>query len=40
MHWIMKLLQHIMCITLKKNWISGDMEIGHYEPSSNPVQYN
>ncbi|MPC84435.1 hypothetical protein E2C01_079172 [Portunus trituberculatus] len=35
----MKLLQHIMCITLK-NWINGDMETGHYEPHLNPVQYN
>ncbi|MPC19678.1 hypothetical protein E2C01_012604 [Portunus trituberculatus] len=36
----MKLLQHIMSITLKKNWINGDMEKGHYKPCSNPVQYN
>ncbi|MPC94293.1 hypothetical protein E2C01_089456 [Portunus trituberculatus] len=40
MHWIMKLLQHMMCITLRKNEINGDMETGHYEPRSSPVQYN
>ncbi|MPD03463.1 hypothetical protein E2C01_099104 [Portunus trituberculatus] len=40
MHWIIKLLQHIMCITLGKNLINGDMETRHYEPCSNPVQYN
>ncbi|MPC98436.1 hypothetical protein E2C01_093807 [Portunus trituberculatus] len=27
-----------MCITLKKNWINGDMETGHYEPLSNPAK--
>ncbi|MPC34803.1 hypothetical protein E2C01_028203 [Portunus trituberculatus] len=29
----------MMCITLKKNWINGDMETGHYETCLNPVQY-
>ncbi|MPC13971.1 hypothetical protein E2C01_006723 [Portunus trituberculatus] len=32
----MKLLQHMMCITLKKNWINGDMETGHYESPLKP----
>ncbi|MPC79795.1 hypothetical protein E2C01_074341 [Portunus trituberculatus] len=36
----MKLLQHIMCITLKKKWTNGDMETGHFESCSNFVQYN
>ncbi|MPC84266.1 hypothetical protein E2C01_078998 [Portunus trituberculatus] len=24
----------------EENWINGDMETGHHEPHSNPVQYN
>ncbi|MPC51180.1 hypothetical protein E2C01_045021 [Portunus trituberculatus] len=36
----MKLLQHIMCITLRKNKVNGDMETGHYEPRLSPEQYN
>ncbi|MPC41918.1 hypothetical protein E2C01_035528 [Portunus trituberculatus] len=34
----MKLLQQIMCITLKKNWINGDKEMRHYEPHSNHIK--
>ncbi|MPC81706.1 hypothetical protein E2C01_076338 [Portunus trituberculatus] len=41
MHWIMKLLQHISVHNFKEKldkWRYGGMI--HYEPCSNPVQYN
>ncbi|MPC84010.1 hypothetical protein E2C01_078733 [Portunus trituberculatus] len=37
---MMKSLQHIMYIALKKNVINGEMETGHYEPHSKPIQHN